>query len=102
MNRDKTRVAVYTMGGIYLLYLAWNMFRGLSDAGSEKTLMIVFIILFALIGAGLVVWGLYTGWKFTQDMSMGAEPEAETEQPEESGEAEEPEQPEESGEPEEE
>ena len=95
MKRDKTRVVVYTMGGIYLMYLAWNMFQGLSDAGSEKTLVIVFIVLFSVIGAGLVVWGLYIGWKFTQDMGVGVEPEVESEQPEESGEAEDSEEPEE-------
>lgn len=91
MNRDKRRVVFYTMGGVYLLYLAWNMFRGLSDAGSEKTLMLVFIVLFAIIGAGLVVWGLRTGWKTTQDMSMEEESEEPEESEQQSVECEEPE-----------
>lgn len=36
MNRDKARVAVYAMGGFYLLYLAWQMYGELSTAGSEN------------------------------------------------------------------
>ena len=44
MNRDKARIAVYALGGLYLLYLAWQMFQGLPTAGSEKPLMIGFLI----------------------------------------------------------
>ena len=53
MNRDKARVAVYALGGVYLLYLAWQLFSELPTAGSEKPLMIVFTIFFAIVGAGL-------------------------------------------------
>ncbi len=70
MNRDKARVAVYAMGGFYLLYLAWQMYGELSTAGSEKPLMIGFMIFFTIIGAGLAGWGCTaagrqpeTGWR---------------------------------------
>ena len=63
MNRDKARIAVYALGGLYLLYLAWQMFQELPTAGSEKPLMIVFLIFFVVIGAAMVGWGLYTSWK---------------------------------------
>ena len=63
MNRDKARVAVYALGGVYLLYLAWQLFSELPTAGSEKPLMIVFTIFFAIVGAGLAGWGLYSSLK---------------------------------------
>lgn len=77
MNRDKARVAVYALGGVYLLYLAWQMFGELAAAGSEKPLMIVFIIFFAIVGAALVGWGLYSSWKAVKERT--AAPEAEEE-----------------------
>lgn len=73
MNRDKARIAVYALGGLYLLYLAWQMFQGLPTAGSEKPLMIVFLIFFGVIGAAMVGWGLYTSWKAASGRSAGVE-----------------------------
>ena len=73
MNRDKARVAVYAMGGFYLLYLAWQMYGELSTAGSEKPLMIGFMIFFIIIGAGLAGWGLYSSWKAVSGRSAGVE-----------------------------
>ncbi len=63
MNRDKARIAVYALAGFYLLYLAWQMYGGLAEAGSDKPLMIGFIIFFVIVGAGLAGWGLYSSWK---------------------------------------
>lgn len=83
MKRDKARFAIYAMGGLYLLYLAWKMYGDLSTAGTEKTLMIVFIVLFALIGVVMAGWAFYTGWKLTQNMGMGTEPEEESAEREE-------------------
>ena len=71
MNRDKARVAVYAMGGFYLLYLAWQMYGELSTAGSEKPLMIGFMIFFTIIGAGLAGGGLYSSWKAASGRSAG-------------------------------
>ena len=73
MNRDKARIAVYALGGLYLLYLAWQMFQGLPTAGSEKTLMIGFMIFFTIIGAGLAGWGLYSSWKAASGRRAGVE-----------------------------
>ena len=73
MNRDKARIAVYALGGLYLLYLAWQMFQGLPTAGSEKPLMIVFLIFLVVIGAAMVGWGLYTSWKAASERSAGVE-----------------------------
>lgn len=63
MNREKARIAVYALAGLYLLYLAWQMYGGLAEAGSDKPLMIGFMIFFVIVGAGLVGWGLYSSWK---------------------------------------
>jgi len=70
MRRDKARMAVYALGGVYLLFLAWELFQGLSTAGSEKPLMLVFIVLFALIGAAAVGMGVYSGWKQAKGLSV--------------------------------
>lgn len=63
MNREKARIAVYALAGFYLLYLAWQMYGGLAEAGSDKPLMIGFMIFFVIVGAGLAGWGLYSSWK---------------------------------------
>ena len=63
MNRDNARMAVYGLGGAYLLYLAWQLYSGLETAGSEKPLMIIFVVVFALAGAGGVAMGLYSAWR---------------------------------------
>ena len=63
MNRDNPRMAVYGLGGAYLLYLAWQLYSGHETAGSEKPLMIIFVVVFALAGAGGVAMGLYSAWR---------------------------------------
>lgn len=80
MNRDNARMAVYALGGAYLLYLAWQLYSGLETAGSEKPLMIVFAVLFALVGSGAVILGLYSGWKQAKKLQEAAEPEEVSEQ----------------------
>ena len=82
MKRDNARMAVYALGGAYLIYLAWELFSGLDTAGSEKPLMLVFGILFAVIGAAAVAGGLYSGWKHMKNMQQTASnsaPESEKE-----------------------
>ena len=63
MRRDKARIAVYALAGVYLLYLVWKIWEGLPTAGSEKPLMLIFGVLFALIGVVAVGFGVYSGWK---------------------------------------
>lgn len=62
MGRFRARMAIYALAGVYLMYMAWNMFQGLETAGEEKTVMILFIALFGIIGAGLVAGGIYASF----------------------------------------
>ncbi len=77
MNREKARIAVYALAGLYLLYLAWQMYGGLAEAGSDKPLMIGFMIFFVIVGAGLVGWGLYSSWKALDKQGTDEAPEKE-------------------------
>lgn len=72
MRRDKARTAVYALAGVYLLYLAWEIKKNLSTAGTEKPLMIVFMVLFAVIGIAAVANGMYSVWKQAKEMSEAA------------------------------
>lgn len=66
--RTRGRMAIYALAGVYLLYMAYSMFRELPySAGSEKVLMIVFSILFILIGGGMVIMALYKGFKLSKE-----------------------------------
>ena len=60
MNKDKARSGVYAMAGAYLLYMAYQIFTSRTDsAGVEYTIMIIFSILFLLLGLGLIGFSLY-------------------------------------------
>ena len=72
MRRDRARMAVYALAGIYLLYLAWEIRKNLPTAGTEKPLMIVFMVLFAVIGIAAVANGIYSAWKQAKEMSEAA------------------------------
>lgn len=66
--KNKARPAIYTMAGFYLAYLSYQMFKQISvTSGSEQTMMIVFSILFAVIGVGGILFGLMAGYKNTKD-----------------------------------
>lgn len=61
MSREKLdngRLAIYALGGVYLLYLAYEMFTKLSTAGEEAAVMAVFMCLFAAVGLFLIVLGI--------------------------------------------
>lgn len=62
MGRFGARMAIYALAGVYLLYMAWNMFKGLETAGEEKTVMMIFIALFGIIGLALVAGGIYASF----------------------------------------
>ncbi len=72
MRRDKARMAVYALAGVYLLYLAWEIKKNLPTAGTEKPLMIVFMVLFAVIGIAAVANGIYSAWKQAKELSEAA------------------------------
>lgn len=63
MGREKARIAIYALAGVYLLYLAYQMFKALSTAGSERLILLIFAVLFALIGTAAVALGIYSGCK---------------------------------------
>jgi prolipoprotein diacylglyceryltransferase len=58
--RTKGRMAIYSMAGVYLIYLAYCMFRDCMDStGAEFIAVIVTMILFGIIGAGLIIFSMY-------------------------------------------
>lgn len=58
-KRRKGRSVIYSLAGIYLLYLAYGIFGGLSDlSGGEKTLLTVIMVLFAVLGVGMIAYSL--------------------------------------------
>ena len=64
--KNKARPAIYAMAGFYLAYLSYQMFKQISvTSGSEQTIMIVFSILFAVIGVGGILFGLMAGYKLS-------------------------------------
>ena len=64
--------ALQGFAGIYLLYTAWN----LRTALAEKPLFLIAIILFAIAGAGLIV---FAGWRMYQQKNP-APPAADAEE----------------------
>lgn len=66
--KNNARPTIYAMAGFYLAYLSYQMFKQISvTSGSEQTIMIVFSILFAVIGVGGILFGLVTGYKNTKN-----------------------------------
>lgn len=73
--RNKGRMAIYTMAGFYLAFMAYSMFKSLpTSSGGEKILMIVFMIFFAVVGVGMMVMGTLSGYKMMkEDSAPGTE-----------------------------
>lgn len=65
------RGTIYAMAGIYISIAAYRIYGNLgASTDSEHLLLIIFMILFAIFGAGLVVIGgymIYKGSKTQQD-----------------------------------
>lgn len=89
--RNRGRMAICAMAGVYLLFMAYNLFKELPYTSGNQTIFnIVFIIFFGVVGSAMVIMGLVRGYKLsnpsggdrTQKLS---EPE-ETADEEESGE----------------
>ncbi|MCD7957000.1 MAG: hypothetical protein LUG93_14885 [Lachnospiraceae bacterium] len=72
MDRDKLRKGIYAIAGIYLLYTAWQLFGGM-DGAENTMLMTVFAILFAIMGAALVMW---SAWSMYKEHSQGSASES--------------------------
>lgn len=58
MNRDKTRMTVYILAGGYLLYLAYGLYGGLAEMTDNRMLFIGAMVVFAVVGAVLIVTGI--------------------------------------------
>ena len=84
MGRDKTRTVLYTVAGLYLVYLAYGLSQDLGTvAGGEKLLIGAFMVAFVVAGVGLVIWGVRKG------MAQEAGEETQEEKVQEAGEEEE-------------
>ena len=57
---DKARAGVYVLAGLYMLYMAYQVFSvRMDNGGSDFTLMIIFSIVFLLAGLGLIGFAIY-------------------------------------------
>lgn len=64
MNQNFRRAFFYGMGGAYLIYLAYTMYKEQSAAGGmEPGLLIATALLFAIAGVALVIFAIYMAKK---------------------------------------
>lgn len=74
--RNKGRMAIYSMAGVYLLFMAYNLIKELPySSGNQKILSIVFVIFFGVVGAGMVIMGLVQGYKLSSPSNAAASKE---------------------------
>ncbi len=74
----KGRMAIYAMAGVYLLAQAYYMYKDIpTSSGTDKTLMSIFMVVFAVIGAGMVIMGVTKSYKAIKE-DYNAAPEEET------------------------
>lgn len=67
--KDKRRIAIFSMAGVYLIFLAVSMFKNrLNSAGNEYTFLMIFIIAFGAIGVGAIGYGFYSIVKQSKEM----------------------------------
>ena len=64
MGRERTRFGLYMLVGAYLIYLAYQMYQN-PDANSQSMVINVFMVLFLVIGIGLLIFG---GWLLYQNV----------------------------------
>lgn len=64
MGRERTRFGLYMLVGAYLIYLAYQMYQN-PDANSRSMVINVFMVLFLVIGIGLLIFG---GWLLYQNV----------------------------------
>ncbi len=67
MNQNIRRAFFYGMGGAYLIYLAYRMYKEQSAAGGmEPGVLIATVLLFGIAGVALVGFAVYI-WKKESD-----------------------------------
>lgn len=64
MGKERTRFGLYMLVGAYLIYLAYQMYQN-PDANSQSMVINVFMVLFLVIGIGLLIFG---GWLLYQNV----------------------------------
>ncbi|MFI3238679.1 MAG: hypothetical protein R3Y47_11775 [Lachnospiraceae bacterium] len=69
-GKDRARMAVYALGGVYLLMQVYEMYGALSTAGEYKTIMIVFMLLFTLVGIAMIYMGLRSTYLYAKQSSQ--------------------------------
>lgn len=56
--REKGRAALYSMAGVYLLYLAYSIFKELTQNPDEGGIFVkIAMVAFVMIGAGMIGFG---------------------------------------------
>ena len=64
MNQNGRRAFFYGMGGAYLIYLAYRMYKEQSAVGGmEQGLLIATVALFGIAGAALIGFAIYMAKK---------------------------------------
>ena len=67
----KGRMAIYAMAGVYLLAQAYYMYKDIpTSSGTDKILMSIFMVVFAVIGAGMVIMGVTKSYKQSKKTIM--------------------------------
>ncbi len=68
MNNGKTRSSLLGIVGAYLIYIAWDLWQdwGNSDTTMTVPVRVIFMVLFVLAGAALLVYAVYV-WKHSDD-----------------------------------
>ncbi len=68
---DKARMAIYSLAGLYLLFLAYKLGSGISGTeGMATVLSIIFTVLFAIIGVGAIVFSVYHNYQLKKNPPM--------------------------------
>jgi len=64
MNQNSRRAFFYGMGGAYLIYLAYRMYKEQSAVGGmEPGILIATVVLFGIAGVALVAFAIYMAKK---------------------------------------
>lgn len=79
MNQNSRRAFFYGMGGAYLVYLAYRMYKEQSVAGGmEPGLLIATVALFGIAGVALILFAIYMGKKEADGEKKNHTDESET------------------------
>lgn len=84
--RMNARLTIYAMAGFYLLTLAYQMLKTISES-NNKGVIIVFAVLFIVAGIGMMSLGLIHAWRSAKEMKQTMETIEENEEMTESVEA---------------